>query len=489
MAISMYGATALADEQGGSGRVFAQGLELPTASRLVPTVQFNYQLRYKFTSLMGEPVANFGLSWSVFSIDIDAGNGNRSRLLMWNAPESIRKAAEHLDLMLSGTLELTGNSAHRRIWVDFDTGAPVHPAAFMGSLDKAPVSWNVPGSPNWDDWMHTTNDCGERGKRDALPAADAKAIYKAGIKKIDMINGNHCRGSVLGNTEALEAAIVRLCKDNKSPYDFCPKKTEKDKPDAKKTASDEDRRREDLLDGPAKATRGSSDIASALDEAAERPQVERKLAEEVAKYRASAVKACAADMDKIEACFAHEGCTPKALPPGITPAQCDGIPSYPTPAFRGLVLTRVYADRTTCENYGYDSYECQLSCENDRRSDECRNFAAQRDEAIAAKREDARRASEALEQQRRDWTARYGALAESCKPYTERKSMVQTCRKERESSCNPGKATADSCLAERMRSAPTMNDARALMQKEWARKAQDGKRTPADNNKSPKFFD
>ena len=189
----------------------------------------------------------------------------------------------------------------------------------------------------------------------------------------------------------------------------------------------ETKRQENLLDGNAKSSaQRTSSVGNALDEVAERPQVQRKLNQEVAKYKEAAVAACNNDLMKIEFCYTRQGCTPPPLPSGITASQCDAIPKKPEVRIR------------LCINCTYTTSAI------DREGDE---------------------------RKIREWESQYGYLHGVCKPYFESSSIIQSCRKNEESTCNPEKMNADSCLSSRMKNAPTYGDAKALMQEEWSKKA------------------
>lgn len=416
----------------GKGDFSSLGMEeLVTGNATIPSITLAYQIRYNLSTLMGEPVRNFSLKWRLIGFRYLPKGSAPARsdgvfVKASEARERLGPAVDKLELALHGLAWVKSGAPNSPLYghpsvIEFDTGAATRPES---------VSLNAAGSPGWDRLLleedascdgnfSVLSGVKNRGESNYLPAERAAAALKAGAYVLE--KKTICaKGSGITNLDSLVAAITKFCSGRKSADLLCPAC------DAAAVA--------DVLDGGKGGRKGPADLADLLDESADKPQVERKIAVERERYRQESERTCDATMRRIEACLNDGGCEP-ALPAGISPAQCDAIPRRP------VYLSRIILN-------------CDSRC-------------GKAEEERAGRQYDAEMA---------DWKARYGELARACQPYLDRRSSIAACRRDKALSCNPDQFTQrEDCVARRMAAfAPSDREIREALKNERLEKTRGG---------------
>lgn len=161
--------------------------------------------------MMGEPVGDYRLSWTVLSIKLmDPERKKEASYTPAIMPKALEKAVAHLELYIDGYAAVNGQSLSHR----FNTGLAVRPDGTM--------SHNTSGSPNWKELFVRGNQACKNAVPDYLPVKEAKVLFVAGIKLDSVVP---CPESSVSNLGALEAAIDKLCDapGTDKRYSFCPK--------------------------------------------------------------------------------------------------------------------------------------------------------------------------------------------------------------------------------------------------------------------------
>lgn len=424
------GAPARAADIGGQGTLRPGGglsrVEcFKSATPDVPEVCGIQEVRWKLTTLMGEPVANAGLVWSISSVKIRVGKEVRG-FPVDQLPAPLERAARRSELMVYG-LGLFIGKGGAILAVDLDTGAPVRP--------DGQVSFNVPGSPDWsrfiisggssrlpsgDLTMGQQGWCAREG-RSHLSPADAKDEMRGGVKLVELIVCPRSSASA----GALASALQDFCE--KTPQlAYCEKKPKPDKPDLAH--------------------------ADALDKAADAPDVRRVHARLIEAFRQASEAACRQELAPVQACRRQQCPDPQ----GPDEARCKAMPGRPWRDI-GPLLTRV------------DNSPCDARCERERE----RN----REEARQAREREARE----FEAKEAAWESQWGELSRQCQANREARAAQARCVQASESRCNPGGLTPQACLDRRMAGAPTSAAAQAVFDK------QTQERRRADER--PRFLD
>lgn len=404
------GAPARAAEIGGQGTLRPGGglarVEcFKSATPDVPEVCGIQEIRWKLTTLMGEPVANFGLVWSISSVRIRVGKEVRG-FPVDQLPAPLARAARRSELMVNG-LGLFIGKGGAILAVDLDTGAPAMP--------DGKVSFNMPGSPDWsrlvisggssrlpsgDLTMGQQGWCAAEG-RSHLPSAEAKDEMRRGVKLVELI--------VCPRTSASASALASALRDfcEKTPQGaYCEKKPE-------------------------------LAHADALDKVADAPEVRRVHARLVEAFKRESEAACRQELAPVLACQ-RQRCP---APEGPDEARCKAMPGRPWRDI-GPLLTRV------------DNSPCDARCERERE----RNREEARQERAREEREfEAREAA---------WVSQWGALSAQCGANAKARAEQAVCVKASDAQCNPAGLTPQSCLERRMAGAPTLAAARAVFQKD-----------------------
>ncbi|MCH4248910.1 MAG: hypothetical protein LKF82_13960 [Acinetobacter populi] len=185
-------------------------------SKYVQQVCTDYEIRYKLSSLMGEPVGNYSVSWKLASIDIKNGKIYTPQTI----PEPLKKSVNGLELYIDGSAKVTSFNApwskttahyHR-----FNTGVAV-------KADKG-SSYNTPGSPNWNKTFIDSKPCSKTEVKYAS-VADAKYAF---INGFTLSRLETCSGTEVYGVTYIDDAIEQLCRSEESDkYQFCPKKEKK----------------------------------------------------------------------------------------------------------------------------------------------------------------------------------------------------------------------------------------------------------------------
>lgn len=423
---------ALADAYIAEGRYQARLLELATDNPLVPRLIVNAEVSYRYSALMGEPLANHGLKWELVGFTLVPGKGREIQVGRDEARQRLGQAVDRLELSLRGLAHVRSTDPASPLYgkplsLDFDTGAAVRAGA---------QSWNVAGSPAWGKlFLNDEAPCvgpeatvvsGQSpGATRAWIAADsAKAVFRTGHFFLE--HKAVCRkGTALVGLDALASALRKLCSAQKERDPWCA---------GGKAGGAE----------PDGTQAGSGPVGELLDESADKPRVQKELAQMREAYRQQSLEVCRKTLQGIEACFAGQGCA-LSLPADVSPRQCETIP--PRPSYGKLRLS---------SGKGCNS-ECQ------RRIDE----------------EDNREYQASMAQ----WNRKYGELAGICKTYLEGRRQIQACRKDKQAACNPrGFEKVEDCVEDRIKSsAPSEDDARAALKKQWQQKKSAPASAPATN--------
>lgn len=275
---------------GGTGKLSLNGTGITcfkTSSKRVPLVCGKPQVHYKITTMMGDPLASYAVTWSLFSFHIaNSIGGGSQNYLAGSVPGKLWDAAKGMELSLYGAAIVKGSSP--MVALHFNTGLGVKPG---GEL-----SLNVPDGYNWDKFLIYPRDgsglqwaCPEDNLK-YVASADAKHLMRSGVA----LEGLQVCPRSLVDTDRLDRAIDAFCEANpKNPARFCPKEPEE------------------------------SVGSNVLDELADRDFVRKILAQQREDFRIKADQACSTAMQKIDACISSESC------PGSDPALCSSIPPEP----------------------------------------------------------------------------------------------------------------------------------------------------------------
>jgi hypothetical protein len=456
------------------------------SSGTIREVCADYTISWKLWSLMGEPVGDYHLAWKLTSIELmDPQRKSASRYTPANMPIALKKAAAAIELYIDAVAEVTLDG-ECKVSYNFLSKSPENVCGWYalhhfntGVAVRAGAggSMNVPDGMSWDKLLFLSQSgssvCLPEKKRAHLNADEAKAKFKQGVK---LGNLKICPGSGVFELSSLERAIAKLCAKPGADRSnsFCPKqkKDEKNKESdkqgnqGKSAGNTQSGLMEELLDGPSSNSgEDNRTIEDLLDEDAERPQVERKLAQLRAAYRHKAEKACRITMHQIDSCYAKSSCKRPAESPSVD--QCSSIPAYPSKPRAALVLTRSPEPGDVC--YYVDA--------------ECR---AERARKAAREREESRREAEELSEKQDEWNSRYQSLTQACNKLKEEREVFGSCQKKYGATCNPdGFGGQSACVEQRMSaSGPSEKDARNQLKQEWNAKAAAPDRAPA-SNKSP----
>lgn len=387
-----------------------------------PVVQvcFNYRINWKMWTLMGEPVGDYNLSWTLGGITVmDPKRRVRSELLnIRPLPDNLRKGIDSIELYIDAMAAVSGpgNAFHH-----FDTGAEVR----AGKV----TSVNTPGSPNWNDvfisgaaWPHCDNPQAAH-----LAPEQAKKIFNAGFT---LGLAELCKKSSV-SVDGLVSAIGDLCgqRGASRKYGFCPLQD-----DAK----------------PEEAAGPAVD----LDEDAQRPQVLRRLEEERARYRPTAQRLCRQKLGAVERCYAQSDC--RAATSGPSEDACRAIPPRPAGGGSGFGLhfTREAQPGEVC--YVVDA-ECLAERErNEREAEDKRQAEAER-----------------LLASQQQWDLRHAGDLERCRAADAQRQAYAGCQARFKAACNPqGLGDENACVEAEIRSSgPTEQGVLAQLKKEWAAKA------------------
>lgn len=423
---------------GGIGKLSLNGIGntcFKTNSKRVPLVCGNPQVHFKITTLMGDPLGNYGVKWSVFSFHIANANGGGSQnYLVGSVPGKLWDAAKGVELSFYGAAIVKGSSP--TVALQFNTGIGVKPG---GEL-----SFNVPDGYNWDKFLIYPR--GGSGLQGACPEdslkyvapADAKRLMRSGIALEDL---QVCpRSSV--DTDKLDRAIDAFCEANpKNPARFCPKE-QKEKGEVKKKgeppAPFAALTNKPSAKANARQSPGSKEVeesvgSNALDELADRDFVRKILAQQREDFRNKADQACSTAMQKIDACISSESC------PGSDPALCSSIPPKPW-------------SYSSCVN----SWSGCINC-----SDE---MAARREKCVGLSDQDADM-----------WESMWGAQARRCSDQKKQGTAESACHVAAKRRCNPSSASMDSCMSKLMSGpdAPTFETARMTLSRDRAKESQE----------------
>ncbi len=214
-------------EDGGKGTIESTVVNqcfIPESS-IVKQVCTQYKIYWKLWSLMGEPVGNYHLSWTLQSITLADPQGESGRTYTTHSlPGWLAKSADAIELYLDGYSQVDGfcpvgktcGVVHR-----FNTGVAVRAGVRS--------SYNVPGSPNWGKLFVDSRGACEDKTSIYQGAAEARKSFVKGIKLSDF---TPCPGSSVTGVASLESAVRKLCEAPKADekYPFCPKqKPEKEK--------------------------------------------------------------------------------------------------------------------------------------------------------------------------------------------------------------------------------------------------------------------
>ncbi|OSZ71645.1 hypothetical protein CAP37_20745 [Hydrogenophaga sp. IBVHS1] len=401
----------------------------PTGTAAVPEICGNFEVRWKLSTLMGEPIANFGLVWSLTGVRILVDKRSQFYNLK-SLPPAVAKAAQTSELMLYGLGLFTGENG-ATLAVDVDTGAPARP--------DGKVSFNVPGSPDWGRFIISggsaldhrgmvahgqTGWCAEK-HRSYLTPPQARDEMRRRTKLTHLL----VCPRTSANPGFLEGALQSHC-ETAPKAAWCEKKPEKaetpEKPDLR--------------------------YGDALDKVTDKPAVQRKHAQLVDAFRREADAACSKELAPVQACL-RKSCPDAA---GPSEASCKSMPNRPA-RILGPLLTRS------------DSGPCNARCQRER------------EEAREEARLERERENDTFRERVAAWDAQWSGLANQCEENKQARAAQHQCFQASERQCNPTGLTARTCLDRRMVHAPTEGAAEAVQ----ARETTDRMRA----EQRPKFLD
>ena len=210
-----------ADKPGGHGRMrpSTSGIVCFTSSsRTVPQVCGDLTAHYKLSTLMGDPLGNYGLTWVLSSFQIaDADGKNSQTYQTTTVPSAIAEAAQKIELSVKGAAVVNGS----KVMLLFDTGAAVKPGG--------EISFNTPSGYNWDKFLvadaAAENNWGcKRKEENWVSAPVAKGLMRGGIHLSSFVT---CPGSLV-NVGALDRAIATFCEANPTSRErYCLKEVKK----------------------------------------------------------------------------------------------------------------------------------------------------------------------------------------------------------------------------------------------------------------------
>lgn len=203
------------------------------ASGIVTEVCAKYTINWKLWSLMGEPVGDYNVSWTLTSLKLmDPQRNLISSFTLDNLPNELRKATGRIELYIDGIAAVqtqgsnSGDGFHH-----FNTGVAVRAGA--GS------SFNMPGSTSWNTLFVTArfNACDDKFST----YMDAKLAKEKFLQGIQLSSLEVCPSSGVSELTSLESAIYKMCEkpgaDKK--YQFCPIQKPKEKKESGNDAIDD----------------------------------------------------------------------------------------------------------------------------------------------------------------------------------------------------------------------------------------------------------
>lgn len=218
---------------GGSG-VMSDTHWFATNSKTITNVGVDYKISWKLWTLLGEPVGDYKLKWTLRDLTINGGGLHSDmHIAAGNIPPALAKEAKSIELYLDGIASV--NLSDKSMY-DLNDITLVSHAFNTGVATRAgQLSYNTPGSPKWSEvflkgYVSPNNDF---IKHDYLSEKEAKEIFKrshqpeAPLRMHNFIIGPKSTVSV-GD---LENRIGELCANPKTApsYEFCPAIKEKPK--------------------------------------------------------------------------------------------------------------------------------------------------------------------------------------------------------------------------------------------------------------------
>lgn len=189
----------------------------------VSSVCAKYRINWKLWSLMGEPVGDYNLVWTLSSIDLrDPIRGEKVTYYnVENMPKQLQNSTRALELYIDGVASINNPTEYLQYRVSgsstygyhaFNTGVAVRASA--GS------SMNVPGSPSWDTLFIKEPECNDK-KQSYMDASDARSAFKQGVALQSL---TICPKSSVSGIGSLESDIKELCRNPGADktYRFCP---------------------------------------------------------------------------------------------------------------------------------------------------------------------------------------------------------------------------------------------------------------------------
>lgn len=210
---------------GGSGKLTLGGVGrtcFQTPSKQIPLVCGQPVVHYKLTTLMGDALGHYGLTWQIDSIHIAAAKGHQikegtaHRYPASGVPPAVWEGAQKIELSFYGAALVAGTSP--AVALQFNTGVSVRPG---GEL-----SFNVPDGYNWDKFLIYPRPgaglqwaCSEQSPKYVEPA-DAKNLMRNGLE----LKGLQVCPRTSVDVSPVERAIETFCAANaKHPALFCDK--------------------------------------------------------------------------------------------------------------------------------------------------------------------------------------------------------------------------------------------------------------------------
>jgi hypothetical protein len=432
LVIASSSKAAASTEPGGQGAL-QSGLHscFKTSSKRVPEFCGRLEIRWKLWALMGEPICNYILSWKLTDVKLQAPDGKvaRSYALTELAPELARAArASELSISAVASVSAIARGGKEDLRLAFDTGVAVRPGG---------KSFNVPSGYDWDKFLIAATApgqgwCEPKGRQYAA-VADAKRMMIGGVR----LSALQVCPSSMAVADALESALAKYCEKAQSSArpEFCEKQDNEKTKEPDKGAGMAKQRSTpaaaSILDGGG-TTAPTGSVADLLGAATDRPEVDRILGQQRAKFRAEASAACEGTLRQVSACYEKSQC---AMPRGPSQATCAGIPGRPG---RRIILSSGTCETQRCRN------------EHSKWLDEQH---AEDDGKIRA------------------WEKQWDEVHGQCREQDSARKQFSECQARLAPQCNPQALTQDSCVEKKMAGGPTDAQARALLAQERERRS------------------
>lgn len=210
--------------RGGQGilRPVIQGMCFKTFSPAVPEVCGSIEIRWKFWTLVGEPIGNYVLLWKLSGIRIKSSSDNSAPLYsISELPPSLAKAARQSELYIDGIAHVeTSHKEFGTVVLPFNTGVSVKPDSGASMNIPSGYSWNetfVNGTKDLDLSLPMNGWCDPKNRAHTSPEI-SKKIVSGGFK----LNTLQICPSTAASAQEIDSAISLYCEESKIKVEYCP---------------------------------------------------------------------------------------------------------------------------------------------------------------------------------------------------------------------------------------------------------------------------